>query len=64
MLYLTAGAEKPVIGSGIRVTILDTNDDRVKLGFVAPDDIPIRRLEINAPVKPSGPSWNTPSVPS
>lgn len=34
------------IGGGITVTVLDTQGDRVKLGFAAPAEVPIHREEI------------------
>jgi carbon storage regulator len=34
------------IGSGIVITVLDVRGDRVKLGFEAPGEIPIRRAEV------------------
>jgi carbon storage regulator len=37
--------EELVIGNGISVTVLETRGDRVKLGFVAPAEVPIHRTE-------------------
>jgi carbon storage regulator CsrA len=37
--------EELVIGNGISVTVLEMRGDRVKLGFVAPDDALIHRRE-------------------
>ncbi|MGA2259070.1 MAG: carbon storage regulator [Thermoguttaceae bacterium] len=39
--------EKLVIGNGITVTVLAVRDDRVKLGFNAPAEVPIHRKEIH-----------------
>ena len=39
--------EELVIGNGIRVTVLEVHGDRVKLGFVAPSGVSIRRNEID-----------------
>ena len=36
-----------VIGNGIRVKVLEMQGDRVKLGFVAPAEVPIHRKEIH-----------------
>ena len=38
--------EKVVIGRQIEVTLLAVVGDRVKLGFTAPDEIPIHREEV------------------
>jgi carbon storage regulator len=38
--------EELVIGNGISVTVLEMQGNRVKLGFVAPAEIPIRRKQI------------------
>jgi carbon storage regulator len=46
MLYLSRKPGKElVIGNGIRVTVLELQGDRVKLGFVAPPEVPIHREE-------------------
>jgi carbon storage regulator len=37
--------EEIVIGNGISVTVLEMRGDRVKLGFVAPAEVPIHRKE-------------------
>ena len=34
-----------VIGNGIRIRVLEMRGDRVKLGFVAPAEVPIHRKE-------------------
>ena len=38
--------ETIVIGNGITVTILAVDGDRVKLGVVAPAEVPIHREEV------------------
>jgi carbon storage regulator CsrA len=38
--------ESIVIGGGIQVVVLDTNGGRVKLGVVAPTEVPVYREEI------------------
>lgn len=35
-----------VIGNTIRVTVLDIRGDRVRLGIVAPKEIPVHRQEV------------------
>lgn len=39
--------ESVVIGSEITVTVLEVRGDRVKLGFEAPGEVPIHRLEVH-----------------
>jgi len=47
MLVLSCKCGKGiVIGDGITVTVLATNGDRVKLGIMAPVEVPIHREEI------------------
>lgn len=43
--------ESVVIGSNITVTILEVRGDRVKLGFEAPGEVPIHRLEVQQSVE-------------
>jgi carbon storage regulator len=38
--------EQVVIGENIRVTVVAVRGHQVRLGFVAPDDVAIRREEI------------------
>ena len=38
--------EAIVIGSGITVTVLAVDGDRVKLGVVAPVEVPVHREEV------------------
>ncbi len=38
--------EAITIGEGITITILATDGDRVKLGIVAPAEIPVHRHEV------------------
>ncbi|MEI8371231.1 MAG: carbon storage regulator CsrA [Planctomycetota bacterium] len=45
--------EEVVIGDGIRVTVLEMRGDRVKLGFVAPGEVPIHRKEIHRAIQGS-----------
>lgn len=47
MLVLTRKlTEQVVIGENIRVTVLAIKGNQVRLGFEAPDNVPIRRQEI------------------
>jgi carbon storage regulator len=39
--------ETLVIGKGITVTVLAVNGDRVKLGIVAPAEVPVHREEVH-----------------
>jgi carbon storage regulator len=43
--------ESLVIGNGITVTVLATEGGRVKLGVVAPAEVPIHREEVNQRIK-------------
>jgi len=48
MLFLSRKrGEELVIGNGISVKVLEMRGDRVKLGFVAPAEVPIHRMEIH-----------------
>ena len=38
--------ERIMIGDNIEVTIIEIRGDRVKLGFVGPQDVPIHREEV------------------
>ena len=38
--------ESVVIGDGVTVTVLSVEGDRVRLGFVAPAEVPIHREEV------------------
>jgi carbon storage regulator len=38
--------EKVIIGDNIEVRVIDVRGDRVKLGFVGPQDVPIHREEV------------------
>jgi carbon storage regulator len=54
MLVLTRKrGEAIVIGDGITVTVLETQGNRVRLGFDAPVDVPIHRQEIHQRVAES-----------
>ena len=38
--------ERIVIGQGVTITVLDVNGPRVRLGIVAPADVPVHRSEV------------------
>jgi carbon storage regulator len=44
-----------VIGDGVTVTVLEVNGNQVKLGFVAPAEVPIHREEVHRRIE-DGPS--------
>jgi carbon storage regulator len=47
MLVLTRKLnERVMIGQGIEVVVLAIHENRVKLGFVAPGDVPVDREEV------------------
>jgi carbon storage regulator len=47
MLVLTRKKhERIIIGENIEVTIIEIRGDRVKLGFVGPQEVPIHREEV------------------
>jgi carbon storage regulator len=47
MLVLSRKREEAiVIGNGITVTVLAVDGDRVKLGVVAPSEVPVHREEV------------------
>jgi carbon storage regulator len=43
--------EAITIGNGITITVLATDGDRVKIGVVAPVDVPVHREEIYQKIK-------------
>ena len=65
MLVLTRKpGERLLIGDNVEMVVVEIRGDRVKLGFVAPHDVPIFREEVlarsepwrGADVVPAGPS--------
>lgn len=65
MLVLTRKpGERVLIGDKVEVVVVEIRGDRVKLGFVAPQEVPIHREEVlarmepwrGADVVPAGPS--------
>ena len=52
MLVLTRKkGESVVIGDSIRVTVVAVQGDAVRLGFVAPDELPIHREEVHRRIR-------------
>jgi len=48
MLCLTRKKDEWInIGNGIRIVVIETKHDRVRLGIEAPKDVPIFRAEID-----------------
>ena len=39
--------ERIMIGNNVEVTIIEIRGDRVKLGFVGPQEVPIHREEVS-----------------
>lgn len=47
MLVLTRRAGQSImIGNGIEVKIVEVRGDQVRLGIIAPADVPVHRLEV------------------
>ncbi len=47
MLVLSRkNGERIVIGEGVTVEVLEVNGQRVRLGVVAPEDVPVHRTEV------------------
>jgi carbon storage regulator len=42
-----------VVGNGVTVTVLGVEGDRVRLGFVAPAEVPIHREEVHRRIEKS-----------
>ena len=55
LVFSRKRGEGIVIGNGIRVTVLEMRGNQVKLGFVAPANVPIQRKEIQRDVEDSRP---------
>lgn len=50
--------ESIVIGDGITVTVVEIRGDKVRLGFEAPEEIPIHRREVWVHIHPGEPVPN------
>jgi carbon storage regulator len=47
MLVLTRKKnETVVVGDNVEITVVEIRDDKVRLGFDAPADVPVHRLEV------------------
>lgn len=55
--------ESIMIGDNIRVTVVDIDRGKVRLGIEAPRDVPIYRQEL-LPLKDTDPNTSTPSSPN
>lgn len=51
--------EKIVINDNIEITVVSVKGDQVRLGIVAPEDVPIHRQEVLAKIKNSEPNQNS-----
>ena len=47
--------ESVILGSNIKVTVLDIRGDKVRLGFEAPNSVPIHREEVVLVARPAIP---------
>jgi carbon storage regulator len=74
MLVLSRKSQESVVVGGsdrfermVKVTVLEIQGSKVKLGFEAPADIPVNRLEVweqlNACARPDSPAGN-PAAPA
>jgi carbon storage regulator len=58
MLVLTRKeGECIVVGSDIRVVVLEVRGDRVKLGFHSPAEVPIHREEVHKSIEGCPPAF-------
>ena len=48
--------ERIMIGESIEVTVVEIHGDRVKLGFVGPNEVPIHREEVFRRINACDPS--------
>jgi carbon storage regulator len=57
MLVLSRKLNESIkIGQDIEVVVLEVHGDRVKLGFVAPTEVPIHRREVFDRIVPAPPA--------
>jgi carbon storage regulator len=45
--------ESVVIGEGVEVFVVDIRGDKVRLGFVAPESVPVNRREVHEAIERS-----------
>ena len=50
--------EVVTIGSGVTVTVLAVQGDRVKIGVTAPADVPVHRQELHERIKGSASTFD------
>ena len=66
LLFSRKRGEEIMIGNGISVTVLEVRGMQVKLGFVAPSEVPIHRKEIHPngrfPMQRDGDTQQRPTV--
>ena len=63
MLVLSRGPEEAiVIGEGVEVKVLEVHGDRVRLGIVAPPEVPVHRKEIYLALKRENVSASSPEA--
>lgn len=52
MLVLSRQRDESImIGDNIRITIIETRSDRVRIGVEAQEDVPVHRLEVYEAIK-------------
>jgi carbon storage regulator len=56
LVFSRKRGEAIVIGNGITVTVLATGGDRVKIGVVAPAEVPVHREEIYQRIEERSPA--------
>ena len=54
--------ERIVIGQGVTVMVLEVNGQRVRLGVVAPDDVPVHRAEVVQRIPHEQPAAQPPTI--
>jgi carbon storage regulator len=54
--------ERIMIGDNVEVTVIEIRGDRVKLGFVGPQEIPIHREEVFRRIDSSDQPAKTPTA--
>lgn len=52
--------ERIIIGDNVEVTVIEIRGDRVKLGFVGPQEIPIHRQEVYRRIESGAASGDRP----
>lgn len=52
--------ESIIIANGIVITVVEVRGDKVRLGIVAPKDVPVHRQEVYEAIKSGRPAPDTP----